>query len=161
MTHCKYNIRFNGILGVDLGVEQKTIDDDRWDTIVPFYTKHIQAWRDNMAKRQPLVIFRLEYEPPADSIVYPQFYKPEGERFYLERFADWLTSHSIPYHIVWLTRNAKDASYDPVKKIATLPYKTPKAGDILNGDQLLSHIKKHAGFVLSTLAKSIPPPLQT
>lgn len=156
MTHCKYNIRFNGILGVDLGVEQKTIDDSRWDIVTSFYTKQLSAWKTLLTEKKPLVFFRLEYESPSDSMIYPQFYKPEPELVYLERFAKWLESKEVPYHIVWFSKQINETSYDAQMKIAKVPYQTMKPGDILNGDQLLSHVKRYLPFLQATLQQSIP-----
>ena len=156
MTHCQYNIRFNGILGIDLGTEQTTIEDSRWDVVTSFYTKQIAAWTELLETKTPLVLFRLEYESPPDTMLYPQFYKPEPELLHLERFAKWLSSRGVPYHIVWFSKQINETSYDPQLKISKIPYQTGKPGDILNGDQLASHIKRFLPFLQATLEQSIP-----
>ncbi len=158
MTHCKYNIRFNGILGNDLGKDQLTIEDSLWSNALSFYTKQMDRWRTLIEKRQPLLFFRLEYEAPPDVIHYPQFYKPQDEYVYVEEFANWLQSKEVPYHIVWFTKRNLPLAYNQETHIATVPYSMSKPLELLSANQLLSLVKTHLPFLTNTLHLSIPLP---
>jgi len=144
LTNTKYDFCFVHDYGKDL----KNISLTQLDKTEEDYKRRIKRWKDEVIDSgRHIVFFRLEQLNEERT----HYLREEPEKFYVERFCDWMKAKGVKFHVIWFSQTATQRTYDKEHHIISLPFRMGDIKTTISADHLQPVLQGSLGFVKDCL----------
>ena len=140
LSHTKYDIRFLHEFKNDY-----QITDEQWSEFESKYARRIQRFKSLCASKRPLLFFRLE-EDQYNRIQYPEFKKEQNEKYYVERFADYMKEKGVPFQIIYFTTSFQ-RGYDKERNILYVQFGKANPKVEIGADEMMNILKANLPLI--------------
>ena len=140
LSHTKYDIRFLHEFKNDY-----QITDEQWSEFESKYARRIQRFKSLCASKQPLLFFRLE-EDQYNRIQYPEFKKEQNEKYYIERFAEYMKEKGVSFQIIYFTTSFP-RGYDKERNILYVQFGKANPKVEIGADEMMNILKANLPLI--------------
>jgi hypothetical protein len=127
-----------------------TILPEQFAQVKGKYDIRIQRFKDVLASGKPLLFFRVERDEPG-LINFPEDNITEPELFYVQKFAQMMTTKGVNCKIVFFT-SSNPTGWDSANKICSVHYDQDPSKKVLTEKDIQKMFTANLEFIKTSLA---------